>query len=210
MSNPTGSDPNHPQGGAQGQPGWGAPQQPGYGAPQQPGYGTPQQPDWGAPQQPGYGAPQQPGYPQQGYSPAPAYAGGHGAAPSMGMPDAVRSVLGQYANFSGRARRSEFWWFCLASFLASIVASVIDVVVGSEVTSGAGIFEILLLLALLIPTLAVGARRLHDTGRTGWWQLIAIVPLVGIIVLIVFWAQEGHPNPNQHGPSPKFAAATGY
>jgi uncharacterized membrane protein YhaH (DUF805 family) len=200
MSNPTGSDPNYPQG-AQGQPG--------YGAPQQPGYGTPQQPGYGAPQQPGYGAPV-PGYQPQGYGPAPSYAGGGGATPQMGFADAVRSVLTQYANFNGRARRSEFWWFYLASFLASIVASIVDVAIGSEVTAGTGVVGTLLFLALLIPTLAVGARRLHDTGKTGWWQLIALVPLVGIIVLIVFWAQDGHPNPNQHGPSPKYQAAGGY
>ena len=192
MSNPTpGSDPNQPQGG-QGQPGYGAPQQPGYGAPQQ-----------------GYGAPQ-PGYPPQGYAAAPSYAGGGGATPRMSFPDAVRSVLTQYANFNGRARRSEFWWFMLASLLASIVASIIDAAIGSDVGAGTGVVSLLLSLGLLIPTLAVGARRLHDTGKTGWWQLIALVPLVGMIVLIVFWAQDGHPNPNQHGQSPKYQAAGGY
>jgi uncharacterized membrane protein YhaH (DUF805 family) len=128
----------------------------------------------------------------------------------MSFPNAVRSVLTQYANFHGRARRSEFWWFMLASLLASIVASIIDAAIGSDVGAGTGVVSLLLSLALLIPTLAVGARRLHDTGKTGWWQLIALVPLVGIIVLIVFWAQDGHPNPNQHGPSPKYQAAGGY
>ena len=178
----------------------------GCGGPAQ-GYGGTAQGYGGQPQ--GYGAPQ-PGYPPQGYAAAPSYAGGGGATPQMSFPDAVRSVLTQYANFNGRARRSEFWWFMLASLLASIVASIIDAAMGSDVGAGTGVVGLLLSLALLIPTLAVGARRLHDTGKTGWWQLIALVPLVGIIVLIVFWAQDGHPNPNQHGPSPKYQAAGGY
>jgi uncharacterized membrane protein YhaH (DUF805 family) len=201
MSNPTpGSDPNSPQGN-QGQPSWGAPQQPGYGAPQQPQYGAPQQPGYGAPQQ-GYGAPQQPGYPPQGYAPAPSYSGGPGGAtPQLGFPEAVMSVLNQYANFSGRARRSEYWWFYLATFLASIVAAIIDAVIGVS------ILQWILLLAVIVPTLAVGARRLHDTDRSGWWQLIGIVPLVGIIVLIVFFVQDSNPGPNRYGPSPKYPAA---
>jgi uncharacterized membrane protein YhaH (DUF805 family) len=156
-------------------------------------------PQGGAPGgQPGWGTPA-PG----GYSPAPSYAGA--PAGPMSLPDAVRSVLTQYANFSGRARRSEFWWFYLANFLASIVASIID-----AAFVGGPLFQWILLLALLVPGLAVGARRLHDTGRSGWWQLIGLVPLVGIIVLIVFWAQEGHAAPNAHGPSPKYPTAVGY
>src|SRR4051812_43425059 len=111
--------------------------------------------------QPAWGAPQQPGY-----SPAPAYSGGAGPAPAMGMPDAVRTVLTKYADFSGRARRSEYWWFVLASFLASIVASIIDVAIGSDVVGNTGVVGTLLFLALLVPSLAVGARRLHDTGKT--------------------------------------------
>jgi uncharacterized membrane protein YhaH (DUF805 family) len=158
--------------------------------------------------QPGWGAPQHPGYPA--YAPAPAYSGGSAPAPQMGMPEAVSTVLTQYATFSGRARRSEFWWFFLASFLASVVAAIIDGAIGSDLGGGTGVVGLLLTLALAIPTLAVGARRLHDTGRSGWWQLIAVVPLVGIILLIVWWATDGHPNPNQHGPSPKYPATGGY
>src|SRR3954467_12927865 len=104
----------------------------------------------------------QPGYPASGYTPAPAYSGGSAPAPTMGMPDAVRSVLTKYADFSGRARRSEYWWFYLAYILASIVASIIDVVIGSDVVGNTGVVGTLLFLALLIPSLAVGVRRLHD------------------------------------------------
>jgi uncharacterized membrane protein YhaH (DUF805 family) len=165
----------------------------------------PNYPQGGAPQgQPGWGAPQQPDHPPQSYGAAPTYSGNAGGTPSLGLPDAVRSVLSQYANFTGRARRSEFWWFYLAQVIASIVAGIIDGVIGYP------IFQIVVGLGLLIPLLAVGARRLHDTGKSGWWQLIGIVPLVGIILLIVWWAQDGHPAPNQHGPSPKYQAAGGY
>jgi uncharacterized membrane protein YhaH (DUF805 family) len=139
----------------------------------------------------------QPGYPPPGYSAAPT-APAAAPAQSMGMPDAVRSVLSKYATFSGRARRSEYWWFYLAYVLAAVVASIIDGILGVTILS------IILALAAIIPTLAVGARRLHDIGKSGWWQLIGIVPLLGVIVLIVFFATDGHPGTNKWGPSPKY------
>lgn len=142
----------------------------------------------------GWGAPQQ----QPGYSAAPPYSGGAAPAPAMGMPEAVRTVLSKYADFSGRARRAEYWWFYLAYILVSIVAVVIDALIGIS------ILQWLVLLAAIVPTLAVGARRLHDTGKSGWWQLIGLVPLVGVIVLIVFFATDGHPGTNKYGPSPKY------
>lgn len=114
----------------------------------------------------------------------------------MGFSDAVSSVLGQYANFSGRARRSEFWFWALALFVAGIVINVIDLVIGNQV------INYLFALAVLIPNLAVGARRLHDTGRSGFWQFIGLIPLIGVIVLIIFWVQDSQPA-NAHGPSPK-------
>ncbi|GAB3265488.1 DUF805 domain-containing protein [Kineosporia babensis] len=116
----------------------------------------------------------------------------------MSFKDAVQTVLTKkYATFSGRARRSELWWFWLFSFVVGIVASIIDQVIGSPIV------QAIVTLAFLIPSLAVGARRLHDTGRSGWWQLISIIPLIGFIVLVVFWVQDSHPGENQHGPSPK-------
>ncbi|TKJ20335.1 hypothetical protein A6V29_09020 [Blastococcus sp. CCUG 61487] len=119
----------------------------------------------------------------------------------MDFATAVRSVLGQYAVFTGRARRSEFWFFYLFQVLAGIVAGIVDGI------TGVPLLQIVVGLGLLIPSIAVGARRLHDIGKSGWWQLIALVPLVGIILLIVWWAQDGDPAPNQHGPSPKYQAA---
>ncbi|MDN3297873.1 DUF805 domain-containing protein [Streptomyces ficellus] len=111
-------------------------------------------------------------------------------------------VLKKYATFSGRARRKEYWMFTLISTVIYAVLAVIDVsLIGSGVI--AGIYG----LAVLLPTLAVAVRRLHDTGRSGWWLFISLVPLVGGIILLVFLASEGKPEANEHGPNPKFADA---
>ena len=98
----------------------------------------------------------------------------------MSFADAVRSVLSKYVVFAGRARRSEFWWFALFAGIVYIVAGILDAVIGSQVIG------YLVALALLLPSLAVTVRRLHDTGRSGWWILIGIIPLIGAIVLLVF------------------------
>lgn len=120
-------------------------------------------------------------------------------------------VLRQYADFSGRARRTEFWMFVLFNAIAIVILTILDNLFGLSSSSmyggsiyvSGGILTALYQLAVLVPSLAVGARRLHDTGRSGWWQLIGLIPLVGIIVLIVFWATDGDPSPNQHGVNPK-------
>lgn len=107
------------------------------------------------------------------------------------------TVLKKYAEFSGRARRKEFWMFILINVIISAVLSLL----GADFLGG------LYSLAVLIPSLAVGARRLHDTGRSGWWQLIYLVPLVGLIVMIVFTAQEGAAGDNKYGSNPKLEGA---
>lgn len=117
-------------------------------------------------------------------------------------------VLRRYAQFSGRARRKEFWMFMLFSVLISIVLGIIDNLIGTANMFGpnlgllAGIYS----LAVLVPSLAVMSRRLHDTNRTHWWILLNLLPLLGIIVLIVFWAGEGNRGANQYGPDPKAMA----
>ena len=125
----------------------------------------------------------------------------------MSFADAVRSVLSQYATFSGRARRSEYWWFALFNLLVSIVAAILDAVIGTDFGSGSGVISVIVALVLLLPSLAVTVRRLHDTERSGWWILIGIIPIVGAIVLLVFMVLEGTPGPNRFGASPKQAAA---
>jgi uncharacterized membrane protein YhaH (DUF805 family) len=122
----------------------------------------------------------------------------------MSFQDAVRVCLTQkYVDFSGRARRSEYWYFALFVIIVSVVAGIIDGILGTRDTiSNTGLVGGIASLALLLPNLGVGARRLHDTGRSGWWLLIGLIPVIGWIVLIVFFVQDSQPD-NQYGPNPK-------
>ena len=104
----------------------------------------------------------------------------------------------KYAEFSGRARRQAFWMFVLFNLIASVLISVVDGILGT-----AGTLDGLYTLAVLIPNLAVTARRLHDTDRSGWWQLILLVPLIGLVVLLVFLCLDSQPGENRFGPNPK-------
>jgi uncharacterized membrane protein YhaH (DUF805 family) len=113
-------------------------------------------------------------------------------------------VLENYANFDGRARRAEFWWYFLANLLISIACNIVDAVIGLGLGGGIGVLGLIYSLAVLVPGLAVGVRRLHDTGKSGWFLLLALIPIVGIIVLIVFWATDGQPTANQYGLSEKY------
>ena len=109
-------------------------------------------------------------------------------------------ALKKYAVFAGRARRKEFWMFFLVYVLIVVVLSVVEWMIGLP-----GILSGIYSLVLLIPSIAVTVRRLHDTGRTGWWWWIGFVPVIGIIVLLVFMALEGEPGQNRYGPDPKAA-----
>lgn len=126
----------------------------------------------------------------------------------MGFKEAVRSVLSQYATFSGRARRSEFWFFLLFCIIAIITAGIVGAVIGAIVggTESAMTFGVILYylcaLALILPTLAVTVRRLHDIGRSGWWILIGLVPFIGAIIMLIFNITDSKPD-NQYGPNPK-------
>ena len=124
----------------------------------------------------------------------------------MGFGTAVSTVLRKYVVFSGRARRSEFWWFALFSVVVGIVAGVIDTALGSDVSSGTGVVGGIVTLALLLPSLSVQVRRLHDTGRSGWWVLLNLLPVIGWIVLLVFYVIDSDAGGNRFGPSPKEAA----
>ncbi|MBZ4212277.1 MAG: DUF805 domain-containing protein [Rhodoferax sp.] len=92
----------------------------------------------------------------------------------------MKVCFAKYADFSGRASRSEYWWFMLFLLLASLATSMISPILS-------GLFSV----GTLLPALAAATRRLHDTNRSGWWQLIALVPVAGLIVIVIFLAQEG-------------------
>ena len=117
-------------------------------------------------------------------------------------------VLKKYAVFSGRARRAEYWYFVLFNIIVAVVLSLIDTLLGTfNIMQGDGLLSGLYALAVLIPTLAVTVRRLHDIDRTGWWIFINLIPLIGFIVLLVFAVTDGTPGSNRYGPNPKGATA---
>jgi uncharacterized membrane protein YhaH (DUF805 family) len=115
-------------------------------------------------------------------------------------------ALKKYAVFTGRAQRKEYWFFVLFVVLVSIVLTFIDNMTGTYNRDvGLGLLSGVFSLAMLVPSLAVTVRRLHDTGRSGWWILLAFIPLVGEIVLLVFMVLDSQPGTNEYGPSPKDA-----
>jgi uncharacterized membrane protein YhaH (DUF805 family) len=107
-------------------------------------------------------------------------------------------VLKNYAVFTGRARRTEYWMFVLFNLIIVLAIAFIEGMLGSI-----GVVGMIYSLAVLIPSIAVGVRRLHDTDRSGWWLLIGLVPLIGAIVLIVFMVLDSSPGQNEYGPNPK-------
>ncbi|MGC8859505.1 MAG: DUF805 domain-containing protein [Ignavibacteria bacterium] len=115
-------------------------------------------------------------------------------------------VLKQYADFSGRARRKEYWMFVLFNMIFAIVAMILDNVLGiAKEGIGYGPLYVLYVLAMLIPGLAVAVRRLHDVGKSGWMILIALIPLIGVIWLFVLMVTDSDPGENQYGQNPKEA-----
>lgn len=119
----------------------------------------------------------------------------------------------KYADFQGRARRSEYWLFSLFCFIVGMVFTILRIATGGleSLESGRmdpiGILNLVFSLAILVPSLAVGFRRLHDTNRSAWWILIGIIPIIGWIVLLVFNLLPGTPGLNRFGPDPKSALA---
>jgi uncharacterized membrane protein YhaH (DUF805 family) len=121
----------------------------------------------------------------------------------MSFADAVRTCFTKYAEFKGRAGRPEYWWF----FLSYLIAYSVVLIIASWLK--ASWLASIVALAYLIPLLAAAVRRLHDTGRSGWWYLIGLIPIVGTIILIVLLAQEGNPASNEYGPPPGMTALPG-
>ena len=113
-------------------------------------------------------------------------------------------ALNQYADFNGRARRKEYWMFFLFNMVFAAVALLIDIAAGTaNLDSGSGLFQGIYSLAVLIPGLAVGVRRLHDVGKSGWMLLIALIPIIGAIWLLVLMVTDSKEGTNKWGENPK-------
>ena len=132
----------------------------------------------------------------------------------MGFTDAVRTCLSKYVTISGRASRSEFWWFVLFVVLGQIVFSLIDSALGLTGSSSTQVIEnavvagrqsplaALFSLAMLLPLITAAGRRLHDRDMSAWWLLISLIPLIGSLILLVFYVMAGTPGHNRFGPPP--------
>lgn len=121
-----------------------------------------------------------------------AYSNGREPKPSVGFIDAIKMFFTKYADFNTRSRRSEYWWAALFCALAGMAAGMIS-------KSFAGLWS----LAALVPTITISVRRLHDIGRPGTWYLLNLIPIVGSIILIVWYCQDSTGD-NQWGPNPKY------
>ena len=115
------------------------------------------------------------------------------------------AVLKKFAEFRGRARRKEYWMFTLFNSLFVSAIVIAELALGLASESGFGPLSTLYVLIVLIPGLAVGVRRLHDTGRSGWWLLIGAIPLIGGLILLIFTVQDSQDGDNEYGPNPKAA-----
>ena len=124
----------------------------------------------------------------------------------------LKVVRDNYANFSGRARRKEYWMFFLFNMIFTIVAGIADNILGTDFTIGEGAYSVsmgygwiylIYVLAVIIPGCSVAVRRLHDVGKSGWFLLISLIPLIGVIWLIILMCTEGNKTENTYGPSPK-------
>lgn len=120
----------------------------------------------------------------------------------MTFDQAIRIGFQKYATFSGRARRAEYWWFILFIMIGDLTAGILDSVLFGATMENVGILGMVFSLVALLPSLAVAARRLHDIDRTALWLFIAIVPLIGWIVLLVFFITPGTSGTNRFGPDP--------
>jgi uncharacterized membrane protein YhaH (DUF805 family) len=120
----------------------------------------------------------------------------------MSFGEAIRSGFDHYVVFNGRASRAAYWWWFLFGILVAAGSSIIDLVLGTY-----PILNSLASLALLLPGLSVAIRRLHDTNRTGWWILIGLIPVIGWIVLLIFYLQQSDAGTNKYGAPPAESAA---
>ena len=119
----------------------------------------------------------------------------------MGFGDAISLGYGGMTNFSWRARRSEFWYWILFIYILQVVLYLLGGLLGRNDNAFVSFIFAIIALVLWLATLAVGCRRLHDTGKSGWLQLLLLVPCIGAIIMIIFWAQPSQPGDNAYGPA---------
>jgi len=113
----------------------------------------------------------------------------------------IDALKKKYADFTGRARRTEYWMFVLFSIIIMVGIAIVDALITG------GLLGIIYALAILIPSIAIAVRRLHDTNRSGWWVLITLVPFIGPLILIYFLVLDSQPGDNEYGPNPKAVGA---
>ena len=129
--------------------------------------------------------------------------------PMMSFGESVKTCFQKYVTFKGRARRSEYWWFCLLNLIVSIVTFVLDYQMDTiNIEVGLGALSGLYTLIVFLPGLAVSVRRLHDTGHSGWLYLLIIIPILGSLFLLYFFVSDSAPADNVYGMSPKYAPET--
>ena len=116
-------------------------------------------------------------------------------------------ALKKYAEFQGRSQRKEYWMFTLFNFLAMVLLGLVGALLGGGGEGGLGdVLQGLYGLGVLVPGIAVTVRRLHDIGKSGWWGLVALIPLIGSLILIYFAVKDSQPETNEYGPNPKAAS----
>ena len=115
----------------------------------------------------------------------------------MSFGDSIKYCFSNYANFNGRAGRPQFWYFIVFTWVVGVILNVIDAVAFGS--SSIGVLSTIWAIAVVIPHLAVGSRRLHDTGKSGWMQLLLLIPCIGVIILIIFWAMPTSTAANNYG-----------
>ena len=129
--------------------------------------------------------------------------------PMMSFGESVKTCFQKYVTFKGRARRSEYWGCCLLNFIAGIVTVVLDYQMGTiNIELGLGALSGLYSLIVFLPGLAVSVRRLHDTGHSGWYNLLTFIPILGALFLLYFFVSDSAPEENRYGKSPKYAQET--
>jgi len=120
----------------------------------------------------------------------------------MGFQEAVRTCFQKYTTISGRASRSEFWWWFLFILIGNVVLGFIDTIIFGSGEGSVGVLGIIFALATILPNICVGGRRLHDRDMSAWWMLLALIPLVGGLILLVIFMFPGTQGENRFGPDP--------